>query len=147
MGGVDVVHGDGVLPAAHPSEDPWYDNEREWSFFHAQLKSTTHVDMPAALDLVLNHIMDHPAHHADPSIPLYELAPSQRLLERAAPEDSVSSFGRRGPASFTTSSGIAGSTSRVGPPPPRACTSRRALGKISRRPGIPPAALGTPSAH
>jgi omega-6 fatty acid desaturase (delta-12 desaturase) len=72
----------------HP-RTAWYDNEQEWSFYHVQLRSTTHVVLPWPIERLLNNIMDHPAHHIDPTIPLYELPASQRLLEQRAPEHSV----------------------------------------------------------
>lgn len=72
----------------HP-RSAWYDNEEEWSFYHVQLRSTTHVVFPWPIERLLNNIMDHPAHHIDPTIPLYELPASQRLLEQAAPEHSL----------------------------------------------------------
>jgi omega-6 fatty acid desaturase (delta-12 desaturase) len=75
----------------HP-RTAWYDNEEEWSFYHVQLKSTTHVIFPWPIERLLNNIMDHPAHHLDPTIPLYELPASQKLLEQRAPEHSVVYF-------------------------------------------------------
>jgi omega-6 fatty acid desaturase (delta-12 desaturase) len=33
--------------------------------------------------------MDHPAHHLDPGIPLYELPRGQKLLERSCPEHAI----------------------------------------------------------
>lgn len=76
------------LQHTHP-RIAWYDNEREWSFYHVQLKSTTHVVFPWPIERLLNNIMDHPAHHLDPAIPLYELPPSQKRLEEMAPAHSV----------------------------------------------------------
>jgi omega-6 fatty acid desaturase (delta-12 desaturase) len=67
----------------------WYDDEAEWSFYHVQLKSTAHVRFPWPVERVLHNIMDHPAHHIDPTIPLYELPRAQRLLEEMAPEHAV----------------------------------------------------------
>jgi omega-6 fatty acid desaturase (delta-12 desaturase) len=67
----------------------WYDDEDEWQFYHVQLRSSTHMVLPGPLAAVLHNIMDHPAHHIDPTIPLYELPESQSLLEREAPEDSI----------------------------------------------------------
>jgi omega-6 fatty acid desaturase (delta-12 desaturase) len=67
----------------------WYDREEEWSFYHVQLRSTSHVVFPPPIERILHNIMDHPAHHIDPTIPLYELPRSQRILERMAPEHSV----------------------------------------------------------
>jgi omega-6 fatty acid desaturase (delta-12 desaturase) len=72
----------------HPST-VWYDDEDEWSFYRAQLGSSTHVTFPWPIERVLHNIMDHPAHHIDPTIPLYRLPASQRLLEQSAPHHSL----------------------------------------------------------
>jgi omega-6 fatty acid desaturase (delta-12 desaturase) len=76
------------LQHTHP-RIAWYDDPDEWSFYHVQLRSTTHVTFPWPIERLLNNIMDHPAHHIDPTIPLYELPASQRLLEERTPEHSV----------------------------------------------------------
>jgi omega-6 fatty acid desaturase (delta-12 desaturase) len=67
----------------------WYDDEAEWTFHHVQLKSTTHMVFPWPIEPMLNNIMDHAAHHLDPSIPLYHLPQSQKLLEETAPEHAL----------------------------------------------------------
>jgi omega-6 fatty acid desaturase (delta-12 desaturase) len=67
----------------------WYDDEAEWSFYHVQLKSTAHVVFPWPVERLLHNIMDHPAHHLDPTIPLYRLPASQRLLEQTTPEHAM----------------------------------------------------------
>jgi omega-6 fatty acid desaturase (delta-12 desaturase) len=72
----------------HP-RTAWYDDENEWSFYHVQLLSTTHMVLPTPIARMLHNIMDHPAHHIDPTIPLYELPASQMLLEEQAPEHSI----------------------------------------------------------
>lgn len=64
----------------------WYDDPEEWSFYHVQLKSSTHVVFPYPIEALMNNIMDHAAHHIDPSIPLYHLPASQRLLEESCEE-------------------------------------------------------------
>ncbi len=64
----------------------WYDDLKEWSFYHVQLKSSTHVVFPFPIERLLNNIMDHAAHHVDPAIPLYHLPQSQRLLEQSCEE-------------------------------------------------------------
>ena len=71
------------LQHTHP-RTAWYDDEAEWSFYHVQLRSTTHVTFPWPIERLLHNIMDHPAHHIDPTIPLYELPASQKLLEERA---------------------------------------------------------------
>lgn len=65
---------------------PWYDDEADWSFYHVQMTSTVHVVFPWPVERLLQNIMDHPAHHLDPTIPLYHLPESQRRLERDCPE-------------------------------------------------------------
>lgn len=64
----------------------WYDDPEDWSFYHAQLKSSTHVTFPFPIERMFNNIMDHTAHHIDPAIPLYHLPASQRLLEESCQE-------------------------------------------------------------
>ena len=64
----------------------WYDDPKEWSFYHVQLKSSTHVVFPHPIERLMNNIMDHAAHHIDPAIPLYHLPQSQRLLEQSCEE-------------------------------------------------------------
>lgn len=67
----------------------WYDDPEEWSFYHVQLKSSTHVVFPYPIERLLNNIMDHAAHHLDPAIPLYHLPQSQRLLEQSCEDHAV----------------------------------------------------------
>ncbi len=67
----------------------WYDNEDEWAFHHAQLRGSTHVHLPRAVDVLLSNIMDHPAHHLDTRLPLHALPASQAALENEAPHHSV----------------------------------------------------------
>jgi omega-6 fatty acid desaturase (delta-12 desaturase) len=67
----------------------WYDKEDEWNFYHVQLKSSTHVAMPAFVDRLLHNIMDHPAHHLDPAIPMYGLPAGEKLLEERVGEHAV----------------------------------------------------------
>src|SRR5262249_20230437 len=67
----------------------WYDNEDEWSSYHVQLTSTAHVTFPWLVERLFHNIMDHPAHHIDPTIPLTALPVSQRQLEWSYPEHAV----------------------------------------------------------
>jgi omega-6 fatty acid desaturase (delta-12 desaturase) len=76
------------LQHTHP-RGAWYDDPEEWRFYKVQLHSSTHVLLPRPFGAILHNIMDHPAHHIDPGIPLYELPESQRLLEGAAPAESI----------------------------------------------------------
>ena len=62
----------------------WYDNESEWKFAASQIESAVHVVFPGPINTVFHWIMEHNAHHAKPSIPLYNLPRAQNcLLERA----------------------------------------------------------------
>jgi len=72
----------------HP-DTVWYDDQRQWSFYQVQLASSTHVTFPWPIERILHNIMDHPAHHIDPAIPLYQLPASQKALEQFAPEHSL----------------------------------------------------------
>jgi omega-6 fatty acid desaturase (delta-12 desaturase) len=73
------------LQHTHPKV-AWYDDPKEWSFYHVQLKSSTHVVFPFPIERLLNNIMDHAAHHIDPAIPLYHLPKGQRILEQSCEE-------------------------------------------------------------
>jgi omega-6 fatty acid desaturase (delta-12 desaturase) len=47
-----------------------------------QIAAAAHVVLPAILERTLHQIMDHPAHHLRPGIPLYRLSGGEALLER-----------------------------------------------------------------
>jgi acyl-lipid omega-6 desaturase (Delta-12 desaturase) len=76
------------LQHTHP-RTVWYDDKGEWEFFRVQLNSSTHMILPWPLGEILHNIMDHPAHHIDPAIPLHQLPASQKLLEQQVPDHSV----------------------------------------------------------
>jgi omega-6 fatty acid desaturase (delta-12 desaturase) len=82
MGFVTFLH------HTHPTVR-WYADRDEWSFYKAQVRSVVHLRLPRPFELLLLNIMDHTAHHADPSIPLYELPQAQRELEAAYVGDVV----------------------------------------------------------
>jgi omega-6 fatty acid desaturase (delta-12 desaturase) len=48
----------------------------------AQLAGAVHVVLPAVLERTLHQIMDHPAHHVRPGIPMYRLSGGEALLEQ-----------------------------------------------------------------
>ena len=48
---------------------------------NAQIDGAVHVVLPALIERTLHQIMDHPAHHARPGIPLYRLSGGEALLE------------------------------------------------------------------
>jgi len=67
----------------------WYGSDAEWTFFHAQVQGTVHVEFPRWLELLLNNIMEHTAHHVDTRVPLYNLTGAQDALEQAYGEENV----------------------------------------------------------
>jgi len=74
------------LHHTHPRV-PWFDDREQWSFYAGQIQGTVHTVFPWGIDGLMQHIMDHTAHHADPRIPLYHLEKAQRSLELAYPDD------------------------------------------------------------
>lgn len=67
----------------HP-EIPWFNTTEEWVAARTQVLATTHVQFPEWLDWLLLRIMNHTAHHLDPSIPLYQLRDCQEALADSA---------------------------------------------------------------
>jgi omega-6 fatty acid desaturase (delta-12 desaturase) len=65
----------------HPSV-VWYAHRRDWDPVKAQVENTIHVVFPWPLGPMLNHIMEHTAHHLDVTIPFFDLALAQREVER-----------------------------------------------------------------
>jgi omega-6 fatty acid desaturase (delta-12 desaturase) len=68
------------LHHTHP-EIRWYADKRRWKLETAQLASTVHLVMPWPLGPLIHHIMEHPAHHLDATIPLYQLKRAQQHLK------------------------------------------------------------------
>lgn len=70
---------------------PWYSeiDSPEPSFFQAQVKATPHLVFPAPFRFLMRHVMEHTAHHADTSVPLYHLEQAQQELERSFRRDMV----------------------------------------------------------
>lgn len=67
---------------------PWFRTTAAARDATAQEDVTVHVKMPFWYGLISHHIMDHPAHHVNPKIPLYHIKKAQdalnaRLGERA----------------------------------------------------------------
>jgi omega-6 fatty acid desaturase (delta-12 desaturase) len=76
------------LHHTHPRV-PWFNDKAEWSFFAGQIQGSTHVIFPWGINWMIQRIMEHTAHHADPQVPLYRLAEAQRSLEQAYLSDIV----------------------------------------------------------
>jgi acyl-lipid omega-6 desaturase (Delta-12 desaturase) len=67
------------LHHTHP-EVHWFDDPEEWSFYNGAIIGTTHVDLPFKWARLFSDVMEHTAHHALPSIPIYNLSNAQKLL-------------------------------------------------------------------
>ena len=59
------------------------------TFYEAQVRATPHLYFPPAFRWVMRHVMDHTAHHADPSVPLYHLTDAQQAIEKKYRRDMV----------------------------------------------------------
>lgn len=58
----------------------WYNDEEQWKRESRQSEAAVHVIFPGPINLLFHWIMEHNAHHARPSIPLYHLKTAQREL-------------------------------------------------------------------
>ena len=68
------------LNHTHP-ELPWFDEERNWSSYNANVLGTVHVKMPFDIFPLYTDVMAHPAHHTNPSVPVYALPEEQAQLK------------------------------------------------------------------
>lgn len=59
------------------------------TYFQMQVRATPHLTFPAPFRWMMRHVMEHTAHHADPSVPLYHLPDAQRELEKKYRTDVV----------------------------------------------------------
>lgn len=59
---------------------PWFGSETAWRAEARDEEVTVHLVVPRWYGLISHHIMDHPAHHLQPKIPLYRLAAAQAKL-------------------------------------------------------------------
>jgi len=61
---------------------PWFEALTEWQGLAGQDEVTVQVQVPRWYGFISHHIMDHPAHHVHPKVPLYRVAAAQRELNR-----------------------------------------------------------------
>jgi omega-6 fatty acid desaturase (delta-12 desaturase) len=59
---------------------PWFATEAEWRRRASDELVTVHLAMPRWYGFISHHIMEHPAHHFQPRIPLYRLGAAQARL-------------------------------------------------------------------
>ena len=74
MGAVIYLH------HTHP-DLAWFSDIDQWEAARDTGCNTVHVQFAHKLGRVLNNIMEHPAHHLDVRIPLYQLEAANRLLD------------------------------------------------------------------
>lgn len=75
---------------------PWFATIEDWRKLGGEEDVTIHVRMPRWYGALTHHIMDHPAHHIQPLIPLYRLPAAQaRLNELLGPRAVVEEFSLR----------------------------------------------------
>ncbi|HJT08029.1 MAG TPA: hypothetical protein VJ747_13945, partial [Stellaceae bacterium] len=55
-----------------------------------QEEHSVHVVVPGWYGAISHHVMDHPAHHVHPKIPLYRLAAAQQRLNELLGERAIS---------------------------------------------------------
>lgn len=53
------------------------------TYFKMQVNATPHLIFPAPFRWVMQNVMEHTAHHADPAVPLYRLPEAQAVLDKA----------------------------------------------------------------
>jgi len=68
------------LNHTHPTI-PWFGDERMWSFHRGNVLSTVHVKFPRYIAPLYSDVLAHTAHHADMSLPVYELPSAQAKLK------------------------------------------------------------------
>jgi omega-6 fatty acid desaturase (delta-12 desaturase) len=69
---------------------PWFRSRADWEFEACRQEDlTVHVEVPRWYGLISHHIMDHPAHHVLPKIPLYNIGAAQRRLNELLGERAV----------------------------------------------------------
>ena len=68
---------------------PWFAAPTEWRRLGGQEQLSVHIVAPRWYGAISHHIMDHPAHHVHPKIPLYRLAAAQQRLNELLGERAV----------------------------------------------------------
>lgn len=71
----------------------WFDNTEEWETTREGLSGTMLVSFPKRLGWLINNIMEHPAHHLDVRIPMYQLEAAQQTLNAQATGSPSQPFG------------------------------------------------------
>jgi omega-6 fatty acid desaturase (delta-12 desaturase) len=67
----------------------WFEALTDWRKLDGQQEISVQLSVPRWYGLISHHIMDHPAHHVHPKIPLYRIAAAQRRLNEILGERAV----------------------------------------------------------
>jgi omega-6 fatty acid desaturase (delta-12 desaturase) len=59
------------------------------SYYHSQVQATPHLFFPGPFRFLMRNVMEHTAHHADTTIPLYRLPEAQRELAKVYKKDMI----------------------------------------------------------
>ncbi len=59
----------------------WHQDGAAWAKAQPHLTATLHIQFPRFIGALLHNIMEHPAHHLDMTIPLYQLKAAQKQLD------------------------------------------------------------------
>jgi acyl-lipid omega-6 desaturase (Delta-12 desaturase) len=68
---------------------PWFATVLEWRRLAGQEEVSIQIAVPRWYGAISHHIMDHPAHHIHPKIPLYRLGAAQRRLNELLGERAI----------------------------------------------------------
>ncbi len=63
----------------------WHTDGKAWASAQPHLSATLHIQFPRLIGAMLHNIMEHPAHHLDMTIPLYQLKAAQKQLDALVP--------------------------------------------------------------
>ncbi len=76
-----------VIYVHHTDPDvQWFNDGNTWAQAQPHLTATIHVQFPSVFGSLLHNIMEHPAHHLDMTIPLYQLPAAQKRLDMLVPD-------------------------------------------------------------
>lgn len=67
----------------------WFTQPASGDWTNRQVQTTVHCQFPAPIDRLMHWIMDHTAHHIQPTIPSYHLLEAQRIVESQRSDEVV----------------------------------------------------------
>jgi omega-6 fatty acid desaturase (delta-12 desaturase) len=76
------------LQHTHP-RIAWFNDREQWSFYRGNILGTVHIILPFPYFRLSKQVMEHHAHHALPSIPVYNLPRAQARIKEVFGEDAL----------------------------------------------------------